>query len=63
MITIKPLITPCVIEKRKYIEEAVALAALIAKEKRIEVGLFTEGSLKPFAAVNQLAWDIIYSKH
>jgi hypothetical protein len=60
MITIKPLKTPHDIEVREHLEEALALAALKAREGRREYGLFCNGSDKPFASVNHLAWETLY---
>ena len=60
MITIKPLITDHDVEVREHLEEALALAALKAKEGQREYGLFGDGQDKPFASVNHLAWDILY---
>jgi len=48
------------VEKREHLEEALALAALKAKEGHRIYGLFCEGSEKPFASVNQMAWEILY---
>jgi hypothetical protein len=59
MIIIKALDGSEAGESRRFLEEALCIAMLRARETKKEQGLFSKG-MAPFAAVNGLAWEKSY---